>query len=69
MGRHNSENFDGAPGMTIQQKMKLKKMRGGKGPAGNVMTPQGGDDKDCTIFWEMIEFYSSGTWKAWAGVS
>ena len=46
-GRHNSENFDGAPGMTIQQKMKLKKLRGQKGA---VMTPQAGDDKDCTIF-------------------
>ena len=48
--RHNSENFDGAPGMSIQQKMKMKKMRGKGGPGGELQTPGGGDEKDCRIF-------------------
>ena len=48
--RHNSENFDSAPGMSIQQKMKMKKMRGKGGAGTDLQTPGGGDEKDCTIF-------------------
>lgn len=48
--RHNSANFDGKQAMSIQQKMKMKKMRGKGGPGGDQVTPGGPDDKDCTIF-------------------